>query len=77
MKYYKRLDVLNNVVGLGYTDSGFTNNMLFQMFEECKNYIQEEIDSSEFMELGIEYGFEGMKPSHSIIPGEYFPENLN
>lgn len=71
IKYYKRVDLMNNVVGLGYIDEKDRNNMLFQMFEEVE-YWQEEVGVDEFIALGGDMGFEGFKHVNYIIPASCF-----
>lgn len=65
MRYFKRIKD-GEVVGMGYLGD---IEVLFQMFKDVVEYEQIAIDVQEFIELGIKYDFEGMKPYNVGIPG--------
>lgn len=77
IEYYKRENVKGEIVGLGYIDSKNPSSMLFQMFEECEEYKQEEISVEEFIMLGGVMNFEGFKHQNYIIPSNAFEYHYN
>lgn len=52
--YYKIIDLLNNVIGIGYINKKNKLDFLFEQFEESDYIYYEEIDQLEYLMLGLE-----------------------
>jgi len=76
IKYFIR-KLGKNIVGMGYIDITNQNNMLFQTFEDCEYFEQEEVDFTEFSKIASKMDFEGFKPNNNIIPSSSFNICLN
>jgi len=71
--YYKKT-INDKIIGLGYLDEAFPNNMQFEDYEQSEYFELEEISKSEFLKLGRKFNFTGIKTSNTILPSSYFSE---